>query len=280
MCAAVAFLLLFLPGLAVSFCYPDQCLLRQQTVKDTNEGVKNTDNVENLDVDEIEPPDLPSSQEVTVSPDLVTNVVVDELVHTRSSFIIGRSCFSNYGYYGACAASRNCVRRNFSYSRSCGWDHVCCQAKNKLQVTTSTRRTTKRRPVLTRRTKAPATQTTTRRVPVGRKTELPSGSCGVSPVNFIFGGKEAKRGQFPFMVSFVYRSTSSYVENFCGGVLISRRHVLTAAHCFNNVKIRELASGKVDVRIGLNDLDKVEDPLASANIKKVTVSTLGDTDTG
>ena len=113
-------------------------MLRQQTVKDTNEGVKNTDNVENLDVDEIEPPDLPSSQEVTVSPDLVTNVVVDELVHTRSSY---------YGYYRACAKSRNFVRRNFSYSRSCGWDHVCSQAKNKSQVTISIRRTTTRRPV-------------------------------------------------------------------------------------------------------------------------------------
>jgi hypothetical protein len=183
----------------------------------------------------------------------------------RSSFFTGRSCFSSSGYFGSCAKAKDCVQHNYSYSRSCGWDYVCCWGDtsggpDENRNIARTARTTTILPVR-------GTTTTT------SSSRSSSGSCGVSPVNFIYGGKEAKRGQFPFMVSFVYRYSSSYVENFCGGVLISRRHVLTAAHCFSNVEENEWMNGEVDVRIGLIDIDKAEDTLTSTNIIKVTVRT-------
>eukprot|EP00092_Neocalanus_flemingeri_P068928 GFUD01084341.1.p1 GENE.GFUD01084341.1~~GFUD01084341.1.p1 ORF type:complete len:431 (+),score=121.84 GFUD01084341.1:180-1472(+) len=264
---AAATILLLLSGLAVSqpqLCYPDQsleeCLLSQETPEDSKDGVKDVDDKEDLGY--------------------------DDLISTRSSFITGRFCFSDSGYYGACAKAKNCVRRNYSYSRTCGWKQVCCQGGTSGgQDKKQTRRTTSRAPFRRKTTRAPFRRTTSRapfrrtttRASFRRRTTRASsprtstGSCGVSPVNFIYGGEEAKKGQFPFMVSFVYKYTPSYVENFCGGVLISRRHVLTAAHCFDNKKKSEWQSGEVDVRIGQTDLDNAEDPLASANIKKVTI---------
>lgn len=50
--------------------------------------------------------------------------------------------------------------------------------------------------------------------------------CGTTSysVGHIVGGAEAKPGQWPFMAALVMRSTKQF---FCGGNLISRRHVLT-----------------------------------------------------
>uniref|UniRef100_A0A915E3L2 Peptidase S1 domain-containing protein n=1 Tax=Ditylenchus dipsaci TaxID=166011 RepID=A0A915E3L2_9BILA len=54
------------------------------------------------------------------------------------------------------------------------------------------------------------------------------------PANRIAGGTSAEPRQFPFAVSF-----ASNKRNFCGGSLISNRHVLTALHClFNFSKAR------------------------------------------
>ncbi|CRL03726.1 CLUMA_CG016552, isoform A, partial [Clunio marinus] len=54
--------------------------------------------------------------------------------------------------------------------------------------------------------------------------------CGVSlsASGLMYNGKVVKRSQWPFLVVLMYTADGKF---FCGGTLISRSHVLTAAHC-------------------------------------------------
>ncbi|KAL1124650.1 hypothetical protein AAG570_001274 [Ranatra chinensis] len=54
--------------------------------------------------------------------------------------------------------------------------------------------------------------------------------CGMAnkKISKIVGGKETEINEFPFAVMLVLRGSYS---PFCGGSIISRQHVLTAAHC-------------------------------------------------
>ena len=61
---------------------------------------------------------------------------------------------------------------------------------------------------------------------------LATGLLGIlaSPVAGIAGGEFAKEGQFPYVVS-MFRDHVTGTNGFCGGVLISRDRMVTAAHC-------------------------------------------------
>ena len=70
-------------------------------------------------------------------------------------------------------------------------------------------------------------------------------TCGVANVpnrvNRIKGGSEAGQHQYPWMIRLV-------AGGYCGGTLISKQHVLTAAHCVvSGGKIRPLSIFSVDL---------------------------------
>lgn len=58
-------------------------------------------------------------------------------------------------------------------------------------------------------------------------------NCGSFICDRIVGGFEASLGQFPWMTLLQYRSTDNHKKlSFkCGGSLITKIHVLSAAHC-------------------------------------------------
>lgn len=70
--------------------------------------------------------------------------------------------------------------------------------------------------------------------------------CGRSRVRRILDGKDAKPGEFPFVV-YIVTQTSDNKELYCSASLISRRFVLTAAHCLEKAVRTELRLGALDV---------------------------------
>jgi len=79
----------------------------------------------------------------------------------------------------------------------------------------------------------------------------PEGDKGtITPL--IVGGDNAQRGKWPWMVALVHSSSSQSGNagaQLCGGALIDRGWVITAAHC-----VDDLTPGEVDVLVGAHDL--------------------------
>lgn len=57
-------------------------------------------------------------------------------------------------------------------------------------------------------------------------------SCGVGKKSRIVGGEEATPQEIPWQVGFRKESQYSRTNIFCGGSLIDKKWVVSAAHCF------------------------------------------------
>ncbi|CAH2076786.1 unnamed protein product, partial [Iphiclides podalirius] len=92
--------------------------------------------------------------------------------------------------------------------------------------------------------------------PVSSEDSLPapSGQCGKdSNGDRIYGGQFTDLGEFPWMALLGYLTKENKMSYQCGGVLINKRYVLTAAHC--TVGEIENAVGKLQsARLGEYDI--------------------------
>lgn len=96
-------------------------------------------------------------------------------------------------------------------------------------------------------------------IPRGNSDVLPQpGECGIDPANRIIGGTETDVDEFPWMALLEYTKPQNRKGFHCGGVLISRRYVVTASHCVNGKDI-PTTWALTGVRLGEHDLSTETD---------------------
>ncbi|XP_023335380.1 serine protease 30 isoform X3 [Eurytemora carolleeae] len=208
--------------------------------------------------------------ELEETPDLEENLGIS----VRSSYQVGWSCFATIGHFGTCRTPSSCRGLSYSYSSSCGYRLICCKDRRQVQSSVSSGSSGSiglRRPVTQPSIPVPVSRPVpvSKPVPVTERREAYPG-CGTVPTNFIIGGKEATQGQFPFMVAFLqWRFAEKNYHNFCGGVLITKRHVLTAAHCVDKATADDFKRQITTVKIGLVNL--LDRPIVTPNIQKAVI---------
>ena len=70
----------------------------------------------------------------------------------------------------------------------------------------------------------------------------------------IVGGQEATPGEWPWQAALVRKGGDPYNGQFCGGSIIARDWVLTAAHCIKDSSAPALTINDLDVIVGIHDL--------------------------
>lgn len=68
---------------------------------------------------------------------------------------------------------------------------------------------------------------------------------------YIIGGEQIRPGEWPFLAALLFKQTRTF---FCGGNLITKKHVLTAAHCVHQKHEDKLKEAEIVVLLGRHSL--------------------------
>uniref|UniRef100_A0AB38ZE90 Venom S1 protease 13 n=1 Tax=Ectomocoris sp. TaxID=3104572 RepID=A0AB38ZE90_9HEMI len=100
-------------------------------------------------------------------------------------------------------------------------------------------------------------------VPAPKGTNCSCGWTNPSRARII-GGQETGVNEFPMMVGFILRRLfiPGIVDmknvHFCGGTLITRRHVITAGHCLHDQNGKRLTEKDMGIVLGAHNLKKLD----------------------
>ncbi|KAF7697969.1 hypothetical protein HF521_004479 [Silurus meridionalis] len=94
--------------------------------------------------------------------------------------------------------------------------------------------------------------------------------CGQAPLNTkIVGGQDAVSGSWPWQVSL-----QTGGSHFCGGSLINKNWVLSAAHCFKSV-----SAGSFTLVLGMQNLDGSNPNMQTKSVTKIFMNQQYDANT-
>ncbi|MBC5830882.1 serine protease [Vibrio metschnikovii] len=83
----------------------------------------------------------------------------------------------------------------------------------------------------------------------------------------IIGGQESKKEAWPFMAAFILNNAhDSYVGQFCAGTYLGDGYVLTAAHCIEEVMVKDF-----HVHLGIHDLKNADTEGKRSEVKAVYI---------
>lgn len=94
-------------------------------------------------------------------------------------------------------------------------------------------------------------------------------SCGDTTQVLIYGGNKTKHGQWPFLAGILEKSPLKF---FCGGNVITNKHVLTAAHCVEAKKSTKRRPADIIVYLGRHSLSSnSEGKSVTRNVEKISI---------
>jgi hypothetical protein len=101
-------------------------------------------------------------------------------------------------------------------------------------------------------------------LPANQANQLSDWACGRSETtnrfSRIMGGQDAVPHSYPWMVSLAKRSLNNL--HLCGGVLLTRQHVLTAAHCMEDFK----GVNDINILAGIHYTNDKRNPVSALTI--------------
>ncbi|XP_047477044.1 proclotting enzyme-like [Penaeus chinensis] len=191
-----------------------------------------------------------------------------------------RSCTTPVGEAGLCKDLSDCpnlildltnLRKSVCF-KSLFVPGVCCPIRdldlNSVQSPSSV--TSRPRPVTvpTQRPQPlpPVPGTSPRPVPIQPIAEVaqPNFECGQPkiPTFRVVGGDESRRGQWPWVAA-VWLHGPKKTVFWCGGSLISKQYVLTAAHCTKDTRGKTFDAQQFSVRLGDHNIFSESDDFIS-----------------
>ncbi|KAG1674878.1 Clotting factor B [Nymphon striatum] len=180
----------------------------------------------------------------------MTRIELKELPINRTGDLdaeIGESCYSQRGQEGTCTSIGECadsdILAKLSSYTICKWTSspiICCTTSRRAGKPPS----------------APSLFIKPFSSPEQPRISLANDICGqgFKPSRHnIVNGNEADVSAWPWMVA-IYRKFGRRSIFLCGGTIINKRYIVTAAHCFKRKSRNLVLSGVFEVRVGEHDL--------------------------